>query len=124
MQIRYLTEKGSTYIQTISEVGEYWTKEDTEGAVHSLAGGIYIARSRLQELIREYPTTLLDKTLCFGMGVEKEFFEDAKREEFNGPFEAETSVIFFLVKHPGDVYGLGCSSKVVNIEGQIGGSEV
>lgn len=116
MRIRYYTDKGSVYIQTVSGDNEYWTKEDTAGEVHPLAGGIHIARSRLRELIREYPTTLLDKTLCFGMGAEKEFFEDAQRERFSGLFEAEPTVIFFLVKHAGDTYGLGCSSEVVRIE--------
>ena len=123
MRIRYYTDKGSVYIQTVSSAGEFWTKEDAAGEIHPLAGGMHIARSRLQELIREYPTTLLDKTLCFGMGVEKEFFEDAQRERFSGLLEAEPTVIFFLVKHPGDTYGLGCSSEVVRIEKDGDGEE-
>lgn len=115
METRYYTKKGSVYIQTTTEVGEYWVKEDADGVMHSLAGGIHIARTKLQELIDEYPRTLLDKTFCFNIGVEKEFFDDAKREKFTGLIEVEPTVIFFLVK-TGDRYAIGSSSEVVNIE--------
>lgn len=115
MKIRYYTKKGSVYIQTICDEGEYWVKEDADGTLHSLVSGLHISRARLQELVHEYPSTLLDKTYCFEFGVEKEFFEDAKREKFSGMMEAEETVIFFLVKHE-DRYAIGCSSEVMKIE--------
>ena len=121
MKIRYYTAKGSIYTRTRSEVGEYWIKEEPNGTLHPLAGGIHIMRRGLQELIDEYPRTLLDKTYCFNIGAEKEFFEDALRERCRGltETEKEPTVIFFLVRH-GDRYALGCSSEIVKIERQDG----
>jgi hypothetical protein len=116
MHIKYYTQKGSVYIHTFEESGDYWIKEDTAGQIHSLAGGLHISKNKLQELVREYPSTLLDKTYCFDMGVEKEFFDDAKREQFDGVFNAEDTVILFMVKREQDRYGIGCSSRVVKIE--------
>lgn len=115
MKIRYFTEKGSVYLVTRSEVGEYWVRQEPDGSVHPLAGAVHLGRSRLEELIREYPATMLDKTFCFDVGAESEFFEDAKREKFNGLFELEPTVIFFLVKH-GDRFALGSSSEIIKIE--------
>jgi len=115
MRIRYHTAKGSVYIQTVCGEDEYWLKEDHDGSLHAMAGGIHIARKKLKELIREYPSTLLDKTYCFDIGVEQEFFEDAKRERFRGKIGTEPTVIFFLVRQ-GDRYAIGSSSEVVKIE--------
>ena len=115
MKIRYHTTKGSVYIETKTEVGDYWVKEEADGDIHALAGAVPIARARLQELIDEYPRTLLDKTYCFNLGAEKEFFEDAAREQFSGVIESEPTVIFFLVK-AGERYAVGCSSEITKIE--------
>lgn len=115
MKIRYHTAKGSVYVQTKGPAGEYWVKESSDGVMQSLAGGVHIALPRLQELIDEYPRTLLDKTFCFNIGAEREFFEDAVREAYHGALGDEQTVIFFLVK-AGDRYAVGCSSEVVRIE--------
>ena len=92
--------------------------EDKGGNLRSLVGGIHMALARLRELIKEYPATLLDQTLCFDAGVEAEFFEDAKREKFTGPIEIEESVIFFLAKRDHDRYGIGSSSVIERIESE------
>ncbi|MHC5095001.1 MAG: hypothetical protein ACYSOU_02680 [Planctomycetota bacterium] len=101
MQIRYHTSKGSVYIHTLSSDRDYWVKEDTK---------------KLQELVREYPSTLLDKTYCFDVGVEREFFTDAKLEQCETMFETEETVVIFMVKRESDRYAIGCSSEVVSIE--------
>ena len=94
MHIKYYTQKGSIYIHTVEDSGYYWVKEDADGGIHPLVEALHISKDKLQELISEYPSSLLDKTLCFDMGVEKEFFDDADH----------------------DLYGIGCSSRVVKIE--------
>ena len=116
MQIKYHTRKGSIYIHTFNGGQDYWVKEDKNGVIHPFIGGIHISRKRLQELVGEYPSTLLDKTYCFDMGVEKELFEDAKREEYSGIFQKEETVIFFLIKRDSDCYAIGYSSLVEKIE--------
>jgi hypothetical protein len=116
MQIRYHTSKGSVYIHTLGGDQDYWVKEDAEGAIHPLAEGLHISKSKLQELVREYPSTLLDKTYCFDIGVEREFFTDAKLEQCETMFETEETVVIFMVKRDSDRYAIGCSSEVVNIE--------
>jgi len=116
MQRRFSTQKGSTYIQTIEGENEYWRKEDANGQIHPLAAGIHISRQKLQELVDEYPASLLDKTYCFDVDVEREFFEDARREQHQGPLTGEQTVVFFLLKRDGNKYGIGCSSPVVKIE--------
>ncbi len=116
MQVRYYTKNGSVYTQTIEGGWEYWSAVDKHGNLHSLVGGIHISLVRLQELVSEYPSILLDQTLCFDIGAEAEFFEDAKREKFSGIIEAEDTVIFFLSKREHDHYGLGSSSVVMRIE--------
>ena len=116
MQIRYFTKNGSVYTKTIENGREYWTSEDKDGNLCPLAGGIHIALSKLRELVREYPSTMLDQTLCFDAGVEAEFFEDAKRERFTGLIEGEATVIFFLAKRNQGHYGIGCSSVIERIE--------
>lgn len=116
MQRRFVTQKGSTYIQTIQGRSEYWRKENSDGQIHPLAAGIHISRQKLQELVEEYPSSLLDRTYCFDADVEREFFEDARREVYQGPLTNEPTVIFFLLKRDGNRYGIGCSSPVVKIE--------
>ena len=116
MQIRYHTSKGSVYIHTLGSDQDYWVKEDTSGEIHPLAEGLYISKEKLQELVREYPSTLLDKTYCFDVGVEREFFDDAKVEQCETMFGAEETVVVFMVKRDSDRYAIGCSSEVVNIE--------
>jgi len=121
MQRKFFTAKKSVYIQTIhpaigKRVEELWTKQDKGGEVQPLAGGIYISRKKIKELIKEYPSSLLDKTYCFDADVEREFFEDAKREKFTGSIGSEETVIFFLIKRGPDKYGIGCSSPVERIE--------
>lgn len=116
MQIKYHTSKGSIYTHTIQGEHDYWVKEDEHGEIHPLAEGLHISKARLQELVREYPSTLLDKTYCFDVGVEKEFFDDAKRELCEGPFGTEETVIVFMVKRDAERYAIGCSSDVVKIE--------
>jgi hypothetical protein len=116
MQRKFFTIKGSIYTQTIKRGKESWIKQDEHGETHPLVGGIHISRERIKELIREYPSSLLDKTYCFDADVEREFFEDAKREKFIGSIESEQTVIFFLVKREPNRYGIGCSSLVERIE--------
>jgi hypothetical protein len=116
MQIKYYTTKGSIYIQTLEQDKDYWIKEDSEGQIHALAAGLHISIQSLQELIREYPSTLLDKTYLFGDGVEEEFFADAQREHVDGLMDEEETVILFLVKHSSGRYQLGCRSQVVKTE--------
>jgi hypothetical protein len=116
MQIKYHTSHGSIYTHTIRDGREYWVKEDKDGQIYPLAEGFHISKVKLQELVREYPSTLLDRTYCFDIGVEREFFEDAKQEPGDGLLGTEQTVIVFLVKRNGDRYAVGCSSEVVNIE--------
>ena len=116
MQRKFFTIKESLYIQTIEGDKKFWIKQDKDGEIQPLMGGIHILRKKLKELMREYPSSLLDKTCCFDADVEREFFEDAKREKFTGSIESEETVIFFLVKREPDRYGIGCSSLVERIE--------
>jgi hypothetical protein len=116
MERKFFTKKGSVYIQSIRRRKELWIKQDKNGEIQPLVGGIHISRGRFRELIKEYPSSLLDKTYCFDLDVEREFFEDAKREKFTGNIEDEDTVIFFLIKKGPDKYGIGCSSIVEKIE--------
>jgi hypothetical protein len=116
MQRKFFTKKGSVYTQSIRRGKELWIKKDRDGEIQTLVGGIHISRKRFKELIKEYPSSLLDKTYCFDADVEREFFEDAKREKFTGSIEDEDTVIFFLIKKGPDKYGIGCSSLVERIE--------
>lgn len=116
MHIKYHTSKGSIYTHTFEGGQDYWVKEDRDGGIHPLAEGLHISKAKLQELVSEYPSTLLDKTYCFDVGVEKEFFDDAKAEQYEGIFEAEETVVVFMVKRDSDRYAIGCSSEVVSIE--------
>ena len=116
MEIKYYTTKGSIYSHVYEDNKDYWIKEDVEGNIHTLKAAIHIAKRSLQELVREYPETLLDKTYMFGTGVEEEFFGDAQREHVDGLIGGQETVILFMVKHESDHYQLGCSSRVVRIE--------
>jgi hypothetical protein len=116
MQRKFFTKKGSVYIQSIRKGKELWIKQQRDGRLQTLAGGIHISKKKFKELIKEYPSSLLDTTYCFGLDVEREFFEDAKRERFTGNIKDEDTVIFFLVKKVPDKYGIGCSSLVERIE--------
>jgi hypothetical protein len=116
MQRKFFTKKGSVYTQTGKRGKELWIKQDKDGEIQPLVGGIHISRKKFRELIKEYPSSLLDKTYCFDADVEREFFEDAKREKFTGNVENEKTVIFFLVKKGPNKYGIGCSSLVERIE--------
>ena len=116
MERKYFTKKGSIYIQSILRGEEIWIKHEKDGRLQALAGGIHISKDKFKELLKEYPSSLLDTTYCFGLDVEREFFEDAKRERFIGDIEGEETVIFFLVKKGPDKYGVGCSSMVEKIE--------
>ena len=116
MERRYFTKKGGIYIQKIGGGREFWIKQDETGEIHPLIGAIHISRKKLKELVREYPSSLLDKTYCFDLDVEREFFEDVKREKFTGSIESEETVIFFLVKRDSNRFGIGCSSLVEKIK--------
>ena len=116
MHMKYYTSKGSIYTHTLDGNQDYWVKVDKDEEIHPLAGGIHISKTRLQELVDEYPSTLLDKTCCFDVGVEKEFFEDAKRETYSGMIHREETVIFFLTQRNSDHYAIGCSSVIEKIE--------
>ncbi len=116
MERRYHTKKGGTYIQRVEGRHEFWVKLEKNGEVRTLVGGIHIARKMLKELVREYPSTLLDRTFSFDADVEREFFEDARRERFRGDIAKEKTVIFFLVRRGHDKYGIGTSSVVERIE--------
>ena len=116
MQLKYHTSNGSVYTHTVEGDRDYWVKEDKDGGYYPLAEGLHISKRRLAELVREYPSTLLDKTYCFDIGVEKEFFDDAKVEACETLSGAEETVIVFMIKRDLDHYAIGCSSDVVRIE--------
>jgi hypothetical protein len=116
MERKFFTKKGSVYTQSIRRGKELWIKQDRNGEIQTLVGGIHISKKKFKELIKEYPSSLLDKTYCFDADVEREFFEDAKREKFTGSIKDEDTVIFFLIKKGSDKYGIGCSSLVERIE--------
>jgi hypothetical protein len=116
MERKYFTKKGSVYIQSIRRGKELWIKEDKNGEIQTLVGGLHISKRKFSELLKEYPSSLLDTTYCFDLDAEREFFEDAKREKFTGNIEEEDTVIFFLIKKGPDKYGIGCSSLVTKIE--------
>jgi len=116
MERRYFTKKGGIYIRKIEGDRESWVKQDKNGKIQPLIGAVHISRKKLKELVREYPSSLLDKTYCFDSDVEREFFEDVKRERFIGSIESEDTVIFFLVKRESNRYGIGCSSLVERIK--------
>lgn len=116
MQIQYTTQSGSVYIRTVDDSGDLWHKLDKAGHQFSLAGAMHITRRRLQTLITDYPLHALDQTVCFGEGVAKEFFDDAKREGAVKVSEDEESTIFFLIDRGLDQYGIAHSSRVVKVE--------
>jgi hypothetical protein len=116
MQIKYFTKKGSVYICQTDASGCVWFKQDRDGVCQPLAGAIHLSRTRLQELMREYPPSARDTTFCFGNGLAKEFFDDAQREHIADiPAGAETN-IFFLLSKGEDKFTLGYSSTIQRIE--------
>ncbi len=115
MQIHYTTQSGSVYIRSIDGSGETWHKQDIAGEQIKLAGAMHISRRRLQALITDYPVSALDQTACFGEGVAKEFFDDARRQREVEVSESEESTIFFLLDRGLGQYGIGRSSRVVRI---------
>ncbi|MHC4552225.1 MAG: hypothetical protein ACYSUT_05605 [Planctomycetota bacterium] len=116
MQIRYTTQSGSVYVRANAGDGEIWYKLDKNDLHVPLAGAMHISRRRLQSLITDYPRAALDQTACFGEGLAKEFFDDAKREGAVEVPEGEESTIFFLVNRGLSEYGIGYSSRIVEIE--------
>ena len=116
MQIRYTTQSGSVYVRTDNEGGQFWYKLDKTGLHVPLAGAIHISLHRLQALITDYPRAALDQTACFGDGLAKEFFDDAKRHKSVEVLENEDSTIFFLINRGLNQYGIGYSSLIVNVE--------
>ena len=116
MERRYFTKKGGIYIQKIKKGRQLWIKQEKDGQITPLIAAVHISRKKLKELVREYPSSLLDKTYCFDVDVEREFFEDVKREKFTGSIKKQQTVIFFLVKRQPDRYGIGCSSIVKKIQ--------
>jgi hypothetical protein len=94
----------------------HWTKRDRYGRQFELAGAIHLPRTRLQELLREYPSTVLDTTLCFGNGLAREFFDDAKREHITDIPEGTETNIFFIQKKGEDKFTIGYSSVIHRIE--------
>ncbi|MBC8379821.1 MAG: hypothetical protein H8E62_11695 [Planctomycetes bacterium] len=116
MQIHYHTKSGSIYVRTTAAAGDIWHKVDADGQRESLAGGMHLTRKRLQQLITDYPVSALDSTVCFGEGVAREFFDDAKRENAVQVDDAEESAIFFLTERGFGQYGIGYSSRVEKVE--------
>jgi hypothetical protein len=116
MHIKYHTGQGSIYTHTIEGSRDYWMKEDKDGRILPLAEGLHISKQKLQTLLREYPSAVLDKTYCFDDNVEREFFDDVKHKQSEVSFETEETVIFFIVKKQPGLHSIGCSSRVVKIE--------
>ena len=116
MQIRYTTQSGSVYVRTVHEDLELWCKLDSRGEGIPLAGAMHLSRRRLQTLITDYPVSALNRTACFGSGLAKEFFDDAKREGAVEVPAGEESTIFFLIDRGLNQYGIGHSSRVVKVE--------
>lgn len=116
MQKKYFTIKGSIYIQSVRGGREHWIKQDRNGKIQALAGGIHISRRKFKELMEEYSCSLLDKTTCLDAEVGKEFFEDASREKFAGNLENEDTTIFYLIEKGPGKYEIGCSSTIERIE--------
>lgn len=116
MQIHYTTQSGSVYRCSTHASGDVWHKQSVTGEQIELAGAMHISRRRLQALITDYPTSALDQTACFGEGVAREFFDDARRQRAVQVPETEESTIFFLVDRGLGQYGIGHSSRIVNVE--------
>lgn len=116
MMRQYFTQKGSTYIYQVNDAGTAWFKRDHTGTYQPLAGAVHLPRTRLQELLREYPRSVLDTTVCFGDDLAKEFFEDAKREHLKEIPEGTETNIFFLLNKGEGRYAIGYSSVVQRIE--------
>ena len=114
MKIQYFTQKGSVYIHQTESGG--WMKQDRNGIFLPLAGAIHLSRTRLKELVRDYPASALDTTVCFGNSLAKEFFQDAKREHIHDIPAGEETSIFFLIRKEEGKYSFGYSSIIQRIE--------
>lgn len=98
-----------------TDTGE-WLKQDRNGVFMSLAGAIHLFRTRLKELICDYPASALDTTVCFGNAFAKEFFEDAKREHIVDSPAGQETMIFFMISKENGKYSFGYSSIVQKVE--------
>ena len=116
MQTIYYTKKGSRYICQSRPEGTVWYKRGRDGTFQPLAGAIHLPRTRLQELLREYPRAVLDTTVCFGNGLAQEFFDDARREHRADIPDGTETNIFFLQSRGENKYIIGYSSTVERIE--------
>lgn len=116
MQTAYHTKHGSVYIHQTGADGGSWFKRDADGRLAPLAGAIHLPRARLQALIAEYPRSAVDSTVCFGSGVAKEFFEDARREHIEQAPDGVETNIFFIIQKANDKFTLGYSSTIEKIE--------
>ena len=118
MQIRYFTQKGSIYTFRNGPSGGagVWTKQGRDGLFQPLAGALHLPRTRLQELLREYPTSARDSTVCFGNGLAREFFDDVEREHITDIPDGQETNIFFIIKKAEGRFTLGYSSVVERIE--------
>ena len=116
MQVTYYTQKGSTYLCRTDGGQQKWFKRGRDGVFTPLAGAIHLPRTRLQDLLREYPRSALDTTVCFGNGLAEEFFEDARREHLPDIPDGVETNIFFLLSKAGGKYSLGYSSTIDRIE--------
>ena len=115
MQIIYYTKHGSEYVCRTDSGRSVWYKRDRDGLV-PLAGAFHLPRTRLQALIAEYPRSAVDSTVCFGSGMAREFFEDARREHILDIPEGIETNIFFMIRKADDRYILGYSSTIERIE--------
>jgi hypothetical protein len=118
MEVRYLTRHGSIYIQKLERDRESWFKKEKNGGVLPIEDAVLIAFKRLQELLRQYRASLLDKTCFPDVNIGRDFLQEIKQEQFIGDIEdteANKTSICFLMK-TGDQYKLGCTSSVVRME--------
>jgi hypothetical protein len=115
MKIKYHTKKGSVYTHQVFDERELWTKEDKDGIVQSLDSAIHITVKSLQKLVINN-SSLLDRTYSFDLHIDRDFFENAKKEHISGNAKGEDSLIFFVLKKSPGQYGVGCSSLITQIE--------
>jgi len=118
MEIRYLTKHGSIYIQRIENDREFWFKKEKSGKLSQIEEAVLVGYKRLQELLRQYRASLLDKTSYPDINSGKEFMAEVKSEGFIGDIddaETDPTTICFLEKKA-DQYKLGCTSSIVRME--------
>lgn len=115
MKIKYHTKKGSIYTHQVFDERELWTKENKDGIVQSLDSGIHITIKSLQKLVINN-SSLLDRTYSFDLHIDRDLFENAKREGIKAGANGEDSLIFFTIKKDHGQYGVGCSSLITRVE--------